>query len=102
METSLSAGITYLVRPGLLNLSELIEKMSPAPARILGLPAGTLSPGSAADVVVFDPDETWVVSPEALHGKSRNAVFKGKTLSGRVKRTYLSGRLVYCDAAEGK
>ena len=95
METSLAAGITYLVKPGLLTLSELIRLMSTSPARLLHLHAGTLAEGAPADVVVFDPDEVWTVDPNALHGKSRNAVFKGRELTGRVKATVCCGRFVW-------
>ena len=95
METSLAAGITYLVKPGLLTLSELIRLMSTSPARLLHLHAGTLAEGAPADVVVFDPDEVWTVDPNALHGKSRNAVFKGRELTGRVKATVCRGRFVW-------
>ena len=93
METSLSAALTAL--EGRLTLSQVIEKMSTAPARILGIPAGTLQVGAAADVVLFRPEERWTVDPEKLHGKSRNTPFKGMTLQGRVKLTFSRGRLVY-------
>ena len=93
METSLSAALTAL--EGRLTLSQVIEKMSTAPARILGIPAGTLQVGAAADVVLFHPEERWTVDPERLHGKSRNTPFKGMALRGRVKLTFSRGRLVY-------
>ena len=93
METSLSAALTAL--EGRLTLSQVIEKMSTAPARILGIPAGTLQVGAAADVVLFHPEERWTVDPEKLHGKSRNTPFKGMALQGRVKLTFSRGRLVY-------
>jgi dihydroorotase len=97
VETSLAAGITYLVKPGYLTLSELIRLMSTAPARLLGIPAGTLAPGAPADLVLFAPEERWTVDPAKLHGKSRNAVFKGKTLTGKVKMTICRGKIVYND-----
>ena len=97
METSLAAGITYLVGPGLLTLGRLIGLMSCVPARLLGIPGGTLAPGAPADIVLFDPGERWTVDPAALHGKSRNAVFKGRELTGRVKCTLLGGRIVFSD-----
>lgn len=97
METSLAAGITYLVKPGLLTLDRLIEKMSVNPARILGINAGTLSAGAPADIILIDPDEEWTVDVNRLHGKSKNTPFKGLTLTGRVKRTVLGGKTVYSD-----
>lgn len=95
METSLAAGITFLVLPGILTLAQLIKLMSCAPARLLGVSGGTLAPGFPADLVLFDPDKTWKVDPEKLHGKSRNAVFKGMELTGRVRMTLLGGKIVY-------
>ena len=93
METSLAATLTAL--KGRLTLSQVIEKMSTAPARILGIPAGTLRVGANADVVLFHPEQTWVVDPEKLHGKSRNTPFKGMELQGKVALTIFRGRIVY-------
>ena len=98
METSLAAGITVLVQGGFLSLSELIFRMSTAPAGILGIPAGSLRPGSAADVVLFDPYEQWTVDPQKLHSKSRNTPFKGMTLTGKVKTTICRGVITYRDS----
>jgi dihydroorotase len=95
METSLAAGITFLVETGVLTLTQLLRLMTVSPARILGIPAGTLQKGATADIVLFDPKEKWTVSPQKLHGKSRNAVFKGRELTGRVKLTVCGGRIVY-------
>lgn len=97
METSLAAGITYLVEPGFLTLAQLVRLMSPSPARLLGIPAGTLRPGADADLTLFDPAESWTVNPEKLRGKSRNAVFKGRRLAGRVKLTVCGGRAVFSE-----
>ena len=95
METSLSVGITYLVKTGKLTLSELINKMSTAPAKILGINAGTLKAGAPADIVLFDPEENYTVDVNKLHGKSKNCPFKGKKLCGKVKYTLLDGEVVY-------
>lgn len=95
METSLAASITQLVETGCLTLSQLIEKMSVNPARILKIPAGVLKVGGCADIVLFDPKEQWVVDENALHGKSKNTPFKGMTLTGKVKMTICGGKVVY-------
>lgn len=95
LETSLALGITGLVKGGYLTISELIEKMSVNPARFYHLDKGTLSLGADADVVLFAPDEKWVVSSFA--SKSWNSPFIGWTLSGKVKRTICGGRVVYSD-----
>lgn len=93
METSLAAVLTAL--QGELTLSQVVEKMSWNPARILRIPAGTLQPGAPGDVVLFDPAKSWVVDPEKLHGKSKNTPFKGMTLQGKVVLTLFHGRIVY-------
>lgn len=98
METSLAATLTAL--DGVLTLSQIVEKMSCSPARILNIPGGTLQVGSPADVVLFDPAQRWVVDPLRLHGKSRNTPFKGMELKGKVRYTILSGRVVYDSAQE--
>lgn len=93
METSLAAAWTAL--EDRLPLSQVVELMSWNPAKILGIPAGTLAPGAVADVVLFDPERRWTVNPEKLHGKSRNTPFKGMDLKGKVVMTFSRGRLVY-------
>ena len=95
METSLAAGITFLVKTGVLTLSQLLRLMTSSPAQILGIPAGMLQAGADADLILFDPKETWTADPAKLHGKSRNAVFKGRRLTGRVKLTVCGGRVVF-------
>lgn len=95
METSFSASYTALVKTGILSLNELINIMSCTPAAILGINAGTLSEGSPADIVLFDPEEEWVVDENNLHGKSKNTPFKGMTLTSKVKATICGGRIVY-------
>ncbi|MER2081441.1 MAG: dihydroorotase [Ruminococcus sp.] len=95
METSLAAGVTYLVKTGYLTFDELVRKMSVNPAKILGIDAGTLRVGAPADVVLVDLEEEWTVDPQKLHGKSRNTPFKGMTLTGKVKKTFLGGRVVF-------
>ncbi len=97
METSLCAAFTAL--EGVLSLPEILEKMSAAPARILGIPAGTLKEGAWADILLFDPAGHWQVLENKLHGKSRNTPFKGMTLKGRVAATFFRGRKVFDNRA---
>lgn len=93
METSLAATFTFL--RGKLSLEDIVKVMSYNPANIMGIEGGIIETGRTADFVLFDPEQTWTVNPERLHGKSRNAVFKGETLTGQVKATYCSGKLVF-------
>ena len=95
MESSLAVGITYLVKTGILTFDELVEKMSVNPARILGIDAGILRVGANADIALVDLNEEWTVDPEKLHGKSKNTPFKGMTLTGKVKKTILGGKIVF-------
>ena len=95
METSLAAGITFLVKQGHCTLAQLIEKMSAKPAQLLGIPTGSLKKGSPADVILFDENEEWTVDVERLHGKSKNCVFKNKKLIGKVKFTVCGGKIVF-------
>jgi dihydroorotase len=95
LETSLGLAITHLVHTGLLTLPQLISRMSTDAARIFHLQGGTLRKGSVADVVVFDPDRTWIVKPEESFSKSRNTPFAGSELKGRVTSTIVRGSVVY-------
>lgn len=95
LETSLSLGITSLVRPGHLTMMELLEKMTINPARLYHLPYGTIEEGTAADFVLFNPDETWI--PTEYASKSSNSPFIGKELYGKIKYTICRGKIVYQD-----
>lgn len=96
LETSLALTLTELHHRRGFPLSFVIEKMSAAPSRILRLNAGSLRVGSVADIVLFDPEETWTIDPSAFASKGRNTPFSGRTVKGRVCRTIVSGRTVYC------
>lgn len=95
LETALAVCIGELVTPGDLPLFDLIERMSTAPARLMGIEGGTLRPGSRADLVLFDPDEAWTVDPANFRSKSRNTPFGGWEVTGRVKRTIVGGETRY-------
>jgi dihydroorotase len=86
---------TYLVAEGILSAPQVIEKLTTNPARLLGLEAGTLQPGSLADVTVIDPDAFWQVNANDFRSKSRNTPFHGWTLQGRAVLTLLGGRITH-------
>lgn len=93
LETSLSLGITSLVKPGHLNLVELIKKMSLNPARIYGLDKGTLNVGKDADLVIFDTEMCW--TPESYFSKATNTPFTGMELCGKVCMTICGGEVAF-------
>lgn len=94
LETTLPLCLDRLVRPGILSLPRLIELLSTGPARVLGIPGGTLKPGSLADVTLFHPDEEITIRAVDFKSKSRNTPFEGWTLRGRPVATFLGGRKI--------
>lgn len=97
LETSLAATLTALVHTGKMDLKQLCSLMSGNPARLLKVPGGKIAEGEVADLAIVDLNEEWTVEPEKLHSKSKNTVFKGKTLIGKVKMTLLGGEVVFED-----
>ncbi len=95
LETALAVSVTNLVETGHIDFVTLIEKMSCNPARIFGLPGGTLSKGAAADITVFDPKLKWLVDPATFLTKGRNTPYAGQTLTGRAVCTVVQGRVAY-------
>lgn len=91
LETALSVCVETLVVPGLLTWSQLIEKLTIAPARIAGLDAGTLRVGAAADLVLVDPSAQWTVDPQQFASHGRHSPFAGRTLTGVVARVLRGG-----------
>ena len=93
LETALSAILTGLVEPGLVDLSAAIQRLSTAPAAILGLPdqGGPLEPGRPANLVVFDPAAEWIVGERPYASMARNSAFHDRRLRGRVLYTLLRG-----------
>jgi dihydroorotase len=101
LETALGIILTHIVGKKLISLSDLVERMSCAPARAFNLPGGTLRAGAPGDVTVFDPNREWIVNPTQLLSKSRNTPFGGWRLVGRAITTVVGGRVVWA-AAEGE
>ena len=93
METSLAATLTYMRDK--LSLCDIARLMSFNPARIMSIAAGEIKVGAPVDLTLVDLDEKWTVDIEKLNGRSKNAVFKGETLTGKVKATYCEGRKVF-------
>lgn len=93
-ETALGLALT-LVHRGKLDLVDLVAKLTEGPATVLGRSPATLRPGSPADIVIFDPDVSWVVDPAKFLSKSRNTPLAGQQLKGQVMLTMCRGRIVF-------
>lgn len=94
LETMLSAALR-LHHDGSVPLMRLIDAMSTSPARIFGLPGGTLKPGSAADITLIDLDEPWICAKDQLVSRSKNTPFEDARFSGRAVATYVGGESVF-------
>lgn len=96
LETSAALTYTYLVKPGVITMMGMAEKMSYHPSKILGLDdKGSVSEGKIADLVVFDPDKTYRIDKETFVSKGKNTPFDGMEVSGTVKYTLVGGKIVY-------
>jgi dihydroorotase len=99
LETTVPLCLDRLVRPGTISLSRLVELLSCGPARVMGLPSGTLRPGAPADLTLLALEKRFTVEPAALRSKGRSTPFAGWQLQGRAVGTFLEGRKV--EIAEG-
>lgn len=97
LETSFAASYTALVDTGLISLNRLIELMTVNPRKLVGIGGGTLREGETADIVLFDPQESFVVDKTKMHSKASNTAFDGMTLKGKIKYTLHRGEIVYSD-----
>lgn len=95
LETAFALGVTELVKTGILTLSQLVEKMSMNPAAVLGRNIGTLAPGTAADIVLVELEEKYVIDKDRFASKGKNTPFHGREVYGRVCRTIVDGKTVY-------
>ena len=91
LETAFGLGITELVDKGYLSMMELLEKMTVNPAKLYHLPQGRLQEGCPADLVIFDPEEEWIVKD--YKSKASNSPFTGWKLKGKVKYTICDGKI---------
>lgn len=78
-----------------LPLVTALARITCDPAAILGVSGGSLRPGSAADICLFDPEEKWLITPETLRSQGKNTPFLGREVAGRVRMTLVGGRIVY-------
>jgi dihydroorotase len=100
LETALGS-LLQLVHQGKIGLSDLIERLTVGPARVLGpdfTELATLKPGTPADVVLFDPEREWVVDTREFASKGKNTPLEGVRLKGQVLATLVEGRVVFQDS----
>ncbi len=95
LETAFPLVMTELVEKGYLTVSQMVEKMSSNPARVLGSDLGCLDVGRIADVVIADPGAEYCIDKECSYSKGRNTPFHGRKVRGRVETTLVAGKIVY-------
>lgn len=96
LETSFGLTVSELVDAGFLSWPQLVEKMSYAPARLVGLEKkGEIAQGCDADIVIVDPKAEWEVKKSEIRSKSKNSPFIGRTLKGKIETTICNGKVVY-------
>jgi dihydroorotase len=95
LETAFAVLNTHLVRPGLLTLGTLLQRMSAGPAQIFGIERPRIAPGATANVVLLDLEREWRVGDEPFRSRSRNSWLLGQTVTGRVVLTVAGGAVAF-------
>ena len=80
-----------------ISLDTLLNKITHAPAKILGIDAGTLSIGASADLCIFDENEDWQLLEDSIHSHGKNTPFLGWNFQGKVKHSIIDGKLLFSD-----
>ncbi len=93
-ETALPLAVTNLLKPGVVSMSKLVEKMCLNPSKLLGINKGTLEPGSSADITIVDTDELFTVDTSKFVSKAKNSPFGEFKLYGLVWGTIVNGKAV--------
>jgi dihydroorotase len=101
LETAVALALDRLVHAGRIRLPRLVELLSVNPARILGVPGGSLSAGAPADVTIIAPDLRVRIDAARLHSRSKNTPFDGWELRGGVAATIVGGRLLFVNPEAG-
>jgi len=93
LETALGLVVTKLIEPGFLDWPAALAKLTVHPARILGIPKGTLAIGADADITIIDPQLRWKVNLAEFRSKSRNTPFSDMELKGRATTVIVGGEV---------
>jgi dihydroorotase len=102
MEVALPLFVKALVEPGHMSLPEMLAALTVKPARVLGLPKGTLREGADADVTLIDPEATWTIDVNRFVSRSRNCPFDGWSVMTRVVATFVGGELKFQAEGNGR
>lgn len=84
-----------LVAQRAITLEQGIAALTQKPAQILELESGTLTPGFAADICIFDPEQDWQVNTESWLSQGVNTPFWGEMFKGKVTHTLQAGKVIY-------
>lgn len=95
LETAVPLALDKLVNEGVIDIGRLVEMFSVNPAKILGVPGGSLSAGSPADITILDYNRTITIDKDKFRSLSRNTPFQGITLKGAPVMTIVGGRIVF-------
>ncbi len=95
LQTALPVALEALLHSGEMTISQVVEKLTVGPARVIGSSAGTLSAGAPADITIFDPAVEQEITKESLISRSKNSPFLGRKLRGKVLATFVGGNAVY-------
>lgn len=94
-ETAVALTMTELVHTGLISYMQMAYKMSYNPARVLGIPKGTLNEGAVADITIIDPDREYEIDVDSFVSMGKNTPFNGYKAKGMAVRTIVAGKTVY-------
>jgi dihydroorotase len=97
IETSFPLSYTYLVKTGQMTLSQLVEKMSYNPAKVLNLEGGELKEGVSADITIVDLNQSYVIDSKNFRSKGKNTPFNGYEVYGKVVCTIVDGKIKFCE-----
>lgn len=95
LETAACLTYTELVAKGYLTPMQMAAKMSYNPARVIGIDKGDIAPGKVADIVIFDPNESYTIDKNEFKSMGKNTPFHGYQVTGRVRMTLTGGKVVY-------
>ena len=95
LETAACLTYTELVAKGYLTPMQMAAKMSYNPAKVIGIDKGDIAPGKVADIVIFDPNESYTIDKNEFKSMGKNTPFHGYQVTGRVRMTLTGGKVVY-------